>query len=98
AECGGISVFAHPSLQEFESMACALRRMGLMGAEVYSPRLTPAESRTLELKAGELGLVTSGGSDWHYDSGRCKLGDFYLDTGQIHAFLDLAGVPLNNGT
>ncbi|HUU28001.1 MAG TPA: PHP domain-containing protein [archaeon] len=91
-ECGGISVFAHPSLQELENPGPVLCEAGLEGVEAYRPGLTENESLMVVKKADELGLLLTGGSDWHCEGGRFNLGDFFVDSGRIKDFLELAGV------
>jgi len=88
ADCGGISVLAHPSLEEFETLAPDLSRAGLRGVEVFRPRLGVAESRTLAGKALSMGLLLTGGSDWHFDSGFFKLGDYFVEDERISEFLE----------
>jgi hypothetical protein len=45
----------------------------------------------LEKKATGLGLILTGGSDWHYEGGRFGLGDFYVETSRMKPFLALVG-------
>jgi len=64
-ESGGLAVYAHPggsaSRAELESLAA----LGLDAIEVRHPSHTADEIVRLAALANELGLVPSGGSDWH---------------------------------
>jgi len=64
-ESGGISVYAHPgggaSRAELEELAS----LGLDAVEVLHPSHTADEIVRLAALTGELGLLPSGGSDWH---------------------------------
>ncbi|MBN2288572.1 MAG: PHP domain-containing protein [Candidatus Glassbacteria bacterium] len=88
-DCGGISVLAHPSAEEFETLAPGLCRAGLQGVEVFRPRLGESESRLIADGAQARGLVLTGGSDWHFDTGALKLGDFFIEEERIRPFLEL---------
>lgn len=68
---GGLAILAHPSHLNCANNA-QLRRVcrwlahaGLDGVEAYHPDHTDARTRTLLSLAGELGLLVSGGSDFH---------------------------------
>lgn len=68
---GGLPVLAHPhSLDENNRDRLAgileeLIRHGLRGIEAYCPRHTPERTRTYIELARELGLLVTGGSDFH---------------------------------
>lgn len=62
---GGVAVLAHPG---WTHDAGVIRRWvdeGLDGVEVLHPRNHPRVRRRLDGLADELGLLRSGGSDWH---------------------------------
>lgn len=64
----GVAVLAHPGLLPDgarERIVRTLARHGLDGIEVEHPRHASEERRRLRALAGELGLVTTGGSDFH---------------------------------
>ena len=62
---GGIPVLAHPAVTAIDDLIPRLVEEGLGGLEVYHPNHGPEdEARYLEL-AAELGLLVSGGSDYH---------------------------------
>lgn len=86
---GGISVLAHPSLEEFETLAPDLSQAGLVGVEAFRPQRSKSESREIADKALEMGLILTGGSDWHFNTGPLKLGDFFIEEDRIRPFLDL---------
>jgi hypothetical protein len=72
---GGLAVLAHPGLlaleqdKEYEQLIVELMSMGLQGIEVYYPKHSAAEQSFFESLAAKLGLVVTGGSDFHGDSG-----------------------------
>jgi hypothetical protein len=70
---GGVAVLAHPGLialsgpQDYEKLVVELMSMGLQGIEVLYPQHSPEERVFFEKMAGRLGLLTTGGSDFHGD-------------------------------
>ena len=78
--CGAVPVLAHPARlhlpsQALDALVSALQDAGLMGIEVYHPSASRGELRTLDAMARRLGLLVTGGSDFHGDRGtRAKLG------------------------
>ena len=70
---GGVSVLAHPvqlGLDEPSLFALcrSLREYGLWGIEAFHPLHDPAQRATYIRFAGRLGLVVTGGSDFHGDN------------------------------
>ena len=69
---GGIAVFAHPFAagrdeKEVADIIDSFASSGLDGIEVFHHSATPSRQEFLKEKAGTLGLVISGGSDFHSD-------------------------------
>ena len=69
-EAGGIAVLAHPSsldptLRSIPLLLENLRKMGLEGVEVYYPSHSPKAVKALLQMADEMGLLITGGSDFH---------------------------------
>lgn len=63
---GGFAVFAHPLVTDgYETAAARLAEAGLDGIEVYYRHYEPAQVGALRAIAERLGLVPSGGSDFH---------------------------------
>ena len=62
---GGIAVLAHPGGGATKDRLDALRALGLDGLEVRHPSHSPGDINRLTSIAEQLGLVVSGGSDWH---------------------------------
>lgn len=79
---GGVAVLAHPGLLHHlgtfqplhESFISSLHEAGLAGLEVDHPDHPPEVRDRLRSLAQRLGLVTTGGSDFHGESGR-PIGD-----------------------
>ena len=72
SEAGGLPVIAHPSLtglrlKEMASLAGALIGRGLFGIEAFYPEHTETETMHYSRMAEELGLLATGGSDFHGD-------------------------------
>jgi len=67
-EAGGVAIMAHPfTVPEAarEAMVRDLARLGLDGLEVEYPRHSTADRARYQAWADELGLVATGGSDFH---------------------------------
>jgi 3',5'-nucleoside bisphosphate phosphatase len=69
-EAGGIAVLAHPSsldpsLRSIPSLLKDLCKEGLAGVEVYYPSHSPKAVKALLQMSEELGLIITGGSDFH---------------------------------
>jgi len=67
---GGIAVLAHPTTvsndrQELREILTELAEMGLDGVEVFNNMAQQDEMEFLRRLAGELGLLVTGGSDFH---------------------------------
>ncbi len=70
AKCGGISFLAHPHLTKLpDDELCAflleLKGFGLCGLEGYYTDYTPEMQAKYQALASELGLMISGGTDFH---------------------------------
>uniref|UniRef100_A0AAU2JWN3 PHP domain-containing protein n=1 Tax=Streptomyces sp. NBC_00049 TaxID=2903617 RepID=A0AAU2JWN3_9ACTN len=81
---GGVTVFAHPAAVKRgacvpESAMAALAAAGLDGIEVdHMDHDEPTRARLRGL-AGDLGLLTTGSSDYHGSRKTCRLGEFTTD-------------------
>jgi predicted metal-dependent phosphoesterase TrpH len=78
---GGVTSIAHPGTlrlgrRGLEAFAARLRHRGLWGVEVYRAEHLPDFRHALARMAARLGLIATGGSDFHGpESGRSDLGD-----------------------
>jgi len=88
-EAGGVSVWAHPSLEDARQFPRA-RALGLDGAETVRPRLEPTVSLALEQAAREAALLFGGGSDWH--GAPPALGSWYVTERHVGELLSRLGV------
>ncbi len=81
AEAGGVACLAHPgtlrmNARQLESYIAHLKHLGLWGIEVYRAEHTVEQHLAYKKIARRLGLVMTGGSDFHGpDAGRHDLGD-----------------------
>jgi len=64
-QAGGVSILAHPGLTDRDLYIPMFAEMGLNGLEAYYPAHTRAQTRHYVDMARRLGLVVSGGSDFH---------------------------------
>jgi 3',5'-nucleoside bisphosphate phosphatase len=64
-EAGGLAVVAHPAADGVRSRLEAFKRIGFDGVEVRHPSHTAEDIARLGTLAEYLGMVPSGGSDWH---------------------------------
>lgn len=62
---GGLAVLAHPGAAATRDRLEALAAQGLDGVEVRHPSHSPSEIARIRALSEQLGLVASGGSDWH---------------------------------
>jgi hypothetical protein len=67
---GGVAVLAHPTSistlrPELRSIIAELAKLGLDGVEVFNNMAQPEEMAILQRIAGDLGLLATGGSDFH---------------------------------
>jgi predicted metal-dependent phosphoesterase TrpH len=81
---GGVTVFAHPAAAKRgrtvpESVIAELAGAGLDGIEVDHMDHEPATRARLRGLASELGLLTTGSSDYHGSRKTCALGEFTTD-------------------
>ena len=74
---GGVAVLAHGGRTHDDAAIVRLRDAGLDGLETLHPDHGPLEVRRMRRLAAELGLLESGGSDWHgpRDTRRGRLGE-----------------------
>jgi 3',5'-nucleoside bisphosphate phosphatase len=64
-DAGGIPVLAHPGVTGADDLIPALVAGGLAGLEAYHSEHDPREQERYALLARELGLLVTGGSDYH---------------------------------
>ncbi|MFJ9337953.1 PHP domain-containing protein [Streptomyces sp. NPDC101733] len=81
---GGVTVFAHPGAAKRgtcvpESAIAELAAAGLDGIEVDHMDHDPATREHLRGLAADLGLLTTGSSDYHGSRKTCRLGDHTTD-------------------
>lgn len=72
---GGVPVLAHPGTIGNDEIIGLLIPYGLRGIEVYHPEHTGAQVRHYLYTARKLGLIATGGSDYHRPGYRADLGE-----------------------
>ncbi len=91
---GGLPVLAHPALSAVEALIPELAGEGLVGVEAYHPGHTPVQVAELEATAARLGLLVTGGTDYHGPGGSApELGTIGPPEGAYEALLLAAGRP-----
>ena len=89
---GGISVIAHPGAAVAESTIERLAEAGLGGIEVWHPQHGVATVRRLQALARRLGLIETGGSDFHGSGRSVELGDVWVPLSVLAQLKEAAGV------
>jgi 3',5'-nucleoside bisphosphate phosphatase len=69
---GGLAILAHPGEAGKRARLEALAAEGLDGVEIRHPSHTPEDIMRLGALAAQLGLLPSGGSDWHGTADRVR--------------------------
>jgi predicted metal-dependent phosphoesterase TrpH len=64
-DAGAVSVLAHPAVSNAADLVPGLARLGLRGVEAYHSDHTPGQRDSLAALAKRLGLLVTGGSDYH---------------------------------
>lgn len=62
---GGVPVLAHPGLYRERDVIQRLAAEGIAGLEVWHPKHSREQARRFEALAARIGLVPTGGSDFH---------------------------------
>lgn len=88
---GGIAVWAHPPLDLFAELLPAFLEWRLDGVECYRPNHAPEDVLILERSTRDLGLIPTGGSDWHGPH-RASLGDFFVLPERVPEALSALGI------
>lgn len=88
-DAGGVAVWAHPPAVAFEEAVDRFAAAGLDGVECIRPRHSPEEKERLIARTRELGLLVSGGSDWHgpWDG---PLGQWWVEGEEVAPLLELS--------
>ncbi len=86
-EAGGVTSWAHPFPGDAKNYMADFAAAGLHGVEVYRPRRTKSERKSLRRLASEHSLFVTGGSDWH-GWRRDSLGAFSMSGDLAVGFID----------
>ncbi|MEV0681044.1 PHP domain-containing protein [Actinosynnema sp. NPDC050436] len=95
ADAGGVTVLAHPFASSrgpivSDAVLADLADLGLAGVEVDHPDHDPATRARLRGLAGELGLLTTGSSDYHGTNKTVRLGAESTSPDVLDAIADRA--------
>jgi hypothetical protein len=90
-EAGGLAVWAHPKIDDFLRDIRRFAAWGLDGVECFRPRCEASESLRLEAESRSVGLLVTGGSDWH-GSWHGRLGAFSVGREEVGGFLERGGI------
>ncbi|MFG3619984.1 PHP domain-containing protein [Nocardia sp. NPDC047654] len=100
ATAGGVSVLAHTRARKRGRLLALddireLAALGLGGLEIAHPDHSAADRAVLTDLAAELGLLTTGSSDYHGTNKTIRLGDYTTDPAQFEKLVGKAsGVPV----
>ncbi|WP_062993287.1 PHP domain-containing protein [Nocardia anaemiae] len=100
ATAGGVSVLAHTRARKRGRLLAIddirdLAELGLGGLEVDHPDHSAADRALLTELSAELGLITTGSSDYHGSNKTIRLGEFTTDPAQFEEIAGKAtGVPV----
>jgi 3',5'-nucleoside bisphosphate phosphatase len=89
---GGVSVLAHPGASLPVSIVERLAASGLRGIEVWHPQHGTTAIRQYRALAAKLGLLETGGSDFHGPGRSLDLGDIPVPISVLGALKSAAGV------
>lgn len=85
---GGVAVVAHPAINRLEDVVLTLAPAGLRGVEAYHADHTAEQAREYACLADELGILATGGSDFHgHAAPNPPLGSVPLPPKRLSAFL-----------
>ena len=88
----GVSVLAHPGAMLAETVVERLVAAGLRGVEVWHPQHNGSTVRRYRALALRLGLVETGGSDFHTDARGSNLGELAVPVTVLGPLKQAAGV------
>jgi predicted metal-dependent phosphoesterase TrpH len=88
----GVSVLAHPGSQMPDSVIERLHAVGLRGIEVWHPQHGNATVRRYRALAARLGMLETGGSDFHGEHRVIDLGDLPVPVIVLDPLKQAAGV------
>lgn len=89
---GGVSVLAHPGPHLADAVVESLAADGLRGIEVWHPQHAPPTVRRYQSLAQRLGLLETGGSDFHGEMRGAQLGDLPVPLSVLGPLKLAAGV------
>jgi predicted metal-dependent phosphoesterase TrpH len=95
---GGAAVLAHPRsakrrAEVADAQLATLAEAGLAGIEADHPEQAPEVRRRLRAVGAELGLLTTGSSDFHGDRKPVRLGECTTSPNVLAALREVAGSP-----
>ena len=83
-DAGGVPALAHPGTTRRDDLIPRLVEAGLAGIEVWHPRHSPAQVLKYQELARGIGLVATGGSDFHGGArGEATVGDQPVPAGVV---------------
>jgi 3',5'-nucleoside bisphosphate phosphatase len=87
---GAIPVLAHPGVTRADALIPAMVDSGLLGIEAYHADHTPEQRARYAHMADDLGLITTGGTDYHGPQAHNpELGSVEVPEASVHALLRL---------
>jgi predicted metal-dependent phosphoesterase TrpH len=92
-EAGGVAVWAHPGLNmRNRALLKRIIGCGVKGIEAWHPNHDPAITKLIVRETGRLGLVATGGSDYHFsEAEKVAIGEIEVPYDSVIALRRLAG-------
>lgn len=88
SRAGGLAVIAHPGIRRLDELIEELAAHGLRGVEAYHADHTPEQSARYDALAKRLGLLRTGGSDFHGRNGpNPPLGSVFVPSDALEELL-----------
>jgi predicted metal-dependent phosphoesterase TrpH len=87
----GLAVWAHPRPDLFEREIRRFVSWGMDGVECFRPRVDAADAIHFESVTRKLGMLVTGGSDWH-GVWHGRLGAFSVSREEVGPFLERGGI------
>jgi len=89
ARSGGVPVLAHPGRLKDETIIDECAAAGIVGLEVFYPTHQPGQVAHFRAVASRLGLVMTGGSDYHDARWNGRTVGMEIEPADIEPFLEL---------
>lgn len=91
---GGVPVWAHPPMELLDQLLPEMVEAGLRGLEAYRPGWPARRIRQVASRARGMGLLVTGGSDFHGAERNGAVGTFWVRGTLVRPFLEEVGIEV----